>query len=128
VAEAELDLAGPAAPPRRNGELAFAAPWESRVFGATLALVERGALDWEAFRARLIAAITAHDAEHPGEPTPYWSCWLSALESLLSDTRLCRADDVLARERELAARPPGHDHGEAPSSASSRALASRPPR
>jgi nitrile hydratase accessory protein len=107
---ADLDLSGPAAPPRRNGELAFEAPWQSRVFGATLALVERGRLDWEGFRARLIAEIGVHDARHPGEATPYWSCWLAALESLLSDTGLCRPDDVLARERALAARPPGHDH------------------
>ena len=30
---APLDLAGPAAPPRDNGELVFAQPWESRAFG-----------------------------------------------------------------------------------------------
>jgi nitrile hydratase accessory protein len=107
---ADLDGLGPAAPPRRNGELVFEAPWQSRVFGATLVLVEGGALDWEAFRARLIAAISQNDAEHPGEPTPYWSCWLAALESLLADTRMCRMEDVALRERELAARPPGHDH------------------
>jgi nitrile hydratase accessory protein len=107
---ADLDVSGPAAPPRRNGELVFEAPWESRIFGATLALVERGALDWETFRARLIAAIAVHDAQHPGEPTPYWSCWLSALESLLSDAGVCHPDELAAREQGLAARRPGHDH------------------
>ncbi len=107
---AELDLSGPVAPPRRNGEIVFAAPWESRVFGATLALVERGALDWEAFRARLIARVAEHDAHHAGEPTPYWSCWLAALESVLADAGVCRPIDLEARERSLAARPPGHDH------------------
>ena len=35
---AELDRDGPAAPPRRNGELVFAAPWERRLFGVTMAL------------------------------------------------------------------------------------------
>jgi nitrile hydratase accessory protein len=106
---AELPLSGPGAPPRRNGEIAFEAPWESRVFGATLAMVERGALDWEAFRARLIAAIADHDARHANQPTPYWSCWLSALESLVADAGLCRPDELAARERALSARPPGHD-------------------
>ena len=33
-----LDSSGPAAPPRDNGELVFAAPWESRAFGLALAL------------------------------------------------------------------------------------------
>ena len=37
-----LDSDGPAAPPRRNGELAFEAPWESRLFGVTMALVRSG--------------------------------------------------------------------------------------
>ena len=34
----------PAAPPRRNGELVFEVPWESRAFGVALALCEAGAL------------------------------------------------------------------------------------
>ena len=38
AAEALLDVDGPAAPPRSNGELAFNAPWERRVFGVTMAL------------------------------------------------------------------------------------------
>ena len=54
-----LDEDGAAAPPRENGELAFSAPWESRLFGLTMALVEAGRLDWEAFRGRLIGAIAA---------------------------------------------------------------------
>ncbi|MFD9651474.1 hypothetical protein [Streptomyces mirabilis] len=29
---APLDIEGPAAPPRSNGELVFAEPWESRAF------------------------------------------------------------------------------------------------
>src|SRR5262249_16430015 len=44
---------GPAAPPRDNGELVFAAPWESRAFGLALALNEAGLIDWEEFRQAL---------------------------------------------------------------------------
>jgi hypothetical protein len=33
-----LDSVGPATPPRDNGELVFAAPWESQAFGLALAL------------------------------------------------------------------------------------------
>jgi Nitrile hydratase beta subunit len=55
----ELDVAGPAAPPRSNGELVFAEPWEGRAFGLTMALAERGVLSYETFRAVLIERIAA---------------------------------------------------------------------
>ena len=35
-----LDSAGPAAPPRDNGELVFTAPWQSQAFGVALALYD----------------------------------------------------------------------------------------
>jgi hypothetical protein len=38
---APLDIEGPVAPPRSNGELVFAEPWESRAFAAALALYEQ---------------------------------------------------------------------------------------
>ena len=52
-----LDVEGSAAPPRRNGELVFAEPWQGRAFGLTMALVDRGAISYDAFRERLIARI-----------------------------------------------------------------------
>ena len=54
---AVLDVDGPAAPPRSNGELVFAEPWESRAFGLALALHDGGAFEWEDFRQQLIATI-----------------------------------------------------------------------
>ena len=57
MAEQRLDLDGPVAPPRRNGELVFAEPWESRVFGLTMALHQAGIFIWDEFRSRLIDAI-----------------------------------------------------------------------
>jgi hypothetical protein len=89
-----LDVDGAAAPPRRNGELVFEAPWQSRVFGLCAAIVEtcfEG--DREPFRQRLIAAITA-------EPDrPYWDSWTIALERLALDAGLL---DELAVERRIA--------------------------
>mgnify|MGYP000392023945 CR=1 FL=1 len=41
---AVLDIDGPAAPPRSNGELVFAEPWESRAFGLAMALNAGGAI------------------------------------------------------------------------------------
>ncbi len=56
---APLDIEGAAAPPRSNGELAFAAPWESRAFGMAVTLHEAGAFTWPQFQAALIARIAA---------------------------------------------------------------------
>jgi hypothetical protein len=64
--------------PRRNGELAFDAPWQSTVFALAGAVVEH-ALDGdrEPFRQQLIKAI----AEEPDRP--YWENWTVALEALV---------------------------------------------
>jgi nitrile hydratase accessory protein len=104
-----VDLAGPAAPPRRNGELVFAAPWESRVFGVTLALHAAGRFAWEEFRQRLIAEIAARERT-AGAAWSYYACWLAALEDLLVAKGVCARTEVEARARALAARPAGHGH------------------
>ena len=88
------DVDGATAPPRRNGELVFDAPWQSRVFGLCAAIVEtcfEG--DREPFRQHLIVAITA-------EPDrPYWDSWTLALQQLAVGTGLL---DALAIERRIA--------------------------
>lgn len=64
--------------PRRNGELAFDAPWQSRVFGLAEAVVDHAfGGDREPFRQQLIKAIAAE----PGRP--YWESWTAALEALV---------------------------------------------
>jgi nitrile hydratase accessory protein len=109
--ERVLDASGPAAPPRRNGELVFAAPWESRVFGITMALYEQGRFEWDEFRGRLIAAIGREERAHPvGAQFPYYACWLAALEELLAAKGVCAEEALRARAGALAARPAGHDH------------------
>jgi nitrile hydratase accessory protein len=110
--EAVLEWHGPVAPPRKNGELVFDALWESRVFGMTMTLFEQGAFAWDEFRDRLIAAIGAWErAHHPDDASfHYWSCWLTAFESLVAAKGLCLPAAVDARVAELAARPAGHDH------------------
>jgi nitrile hydratase accessory protein len=106
-----LDSAGPAAPPRDNGELVFAAPGESRAFGGALARHDAGCIDWEDFRQALIREIGEWEAGHPsGQGWSYYECWLRSLERLVSGTGLVAADDLRARLDQLAARPAGHDH------------------
>ena len=75
--------------PRRNGELAFDAPWQARAFGLAAVLVRtRFDEDWEPFRARLIAAIATDGAR------PYWESWAAALEDLLVSSDLVSSDDL----------------------------------
>ena len=65
--------------PRRNGELAFDAPWQARVFGLAAAYLAATGRTWEPFRQRLIVAIR----EAP-EGTPYFDSFTVALEALLA--------------------------------------------
>jgi hypothetical protein len=64
--------------PRRNGEPAFDAPWQSTVFALAAAVIEHAfGGDREPFRQQLIKAIAA-------EPDrPYWESWTAALEALV---------------------------------------------
>ena len=68
---------GPIALPRDNGELAFEEPWEGRAFALAVAVVDELDLPWDAFRLRLIDAIS----EQPDRP--YYESWAVALESLV---------------------------------------------
>jgi nitrile hydratase accessory protein len=112
VAPMALDLVGPAAPPRRNGELAFDHPWQGRMFGITMALGERGVLPYELFRRRLIAEIGRWEASHPdGVEYRYWDHWAAALQEVLAELGLVEAALMYERAALLAARPSGHDHG-----------------
>jgi nitrile hydratase accessory protein len=106
-----LDGQGAAAPPRRNGELVFGAPWESRIFGLTMLLHKAGLFDWDDFRTLLIEEIRSWEAQHPdGRGWSYYERWQSAFETLLANRGLCNAEELAGRSAALAARPEGHDH------------------
>ncbi len=66
------------APPRRNGELTFDAPWQARAFGLCLALLEREQLEWSDFRPYLVAAIA------DGAEREYYDSFAVALENFVS--------------------------------------------
>jgi nitrile hydratase accessory protein len=98
---------GDAALPRRNGELVFEAPWESRAFGMVLALHEGGAFDWDDFRDRLIAEIGAQPED---DGTQYYERWLAAFERLLGERGVLEDAEVAARVREIADHEHDHEH------------------
>jgi len=81
-------MAGAAALPRDNGEIAFAAPWEGRAVALALALVERLGLSWDEFRQQLIAAIS----EMPERP--YYESWAVALERLMLAQHLTTREEL----------------------------------
>ena len=83
-----LLMDGPAAPPRDNGELVFAAPWEARAFALAVGLVDKLELPWDAFRERLIAEIAAQPERR------YYESWAAALESLVLSLGLTTADAI----------------------------------
>ena len=110
-AAAPLEIDGPAAPPRSNGELVFAEPWESRAFGLAVTLYDAGAFEWAQFQAALVTQIAAWERAHPsGERFSNYRCWLAALEAVLVDAGMVGPNDVVERATALATRPPGHDH------------------
>src|SRR5712692_7440298 len=104
--EPTLELQGPAAPPRSNGELVFAEPWEGRAFGLALALHAAGAFSWKDFSTRLAGSIARWERGHPpDEEYSYYRCWLEALESLLEDRGLVDRAVILDRAGGLERRP-----------------------
>ena len=103
---------GQLSPPRKNGELQFAEPWESRVFGLTMTLYESGAFEWSEFQALLIDSIGAWEREHgtSGDGYRYWERWLEAFEQLAARKQLLAPGALEARIAKLSARPAGWDH------------------
>ncbi|MGO9056569.1 MAG: nitrile hydratase accessory protein [Candidatus Binataceae bacterium] len=99
------DIDSPAAIPRRNGEPVFNEPWESRIFGIAVVLCERGLYDWDEFRERLIAEISAADRRR--DASNYYERFLAALERLMVEKGICLRDEI---ERQLSAASPEDDH------------------
>jgi hypothetical protein len=75
--------------PRRNGELVFEAPWESRAFGMVAAYLKTTDLDWEHFRRHLVAAIAASS-----DDAPYYESWTTALAAMLVADRVIAPDEL----------------------------------
>ncbi|MBS1877980.1 MAG: nitrile hydratase accessory protein [Actinobacteria bacterium] len=97
------EAVGPAALPRKNGELVFDAPWESRAF-AIAVLLSGEVYEWEEFRGELIARIADWEAEadRDDEDWSYYDRWLLGLEHLLVERGVLRPDELSERIAEVA--------------------------
>lgn len=103
---APIDIDGPAAPPRTNGELVFAEPWESRAFAMAVALYEAGVFTWPQFQAALVVRIARWQAAATdGAVWRYYRHWLGALEDVLAASGAIRGQDITTRAMALAQRP-----------------------
>lgn len=112
---ADADASGPAALPRRNGELVFEAPWESRAFGVAVALAGDQALEWEEFRRRLIDEIGDWERDPGRREWSYYERWLAALERLLLERDVLAAGELeermsLIEHEALHEHEHDHDH------------------
>lgn len=92
------DARGPAAPPRKNGELVFDAPWQGRAFGIALALRTHRPYRWEELRVllekRIAAAGPTDDGSH------YYEYWVASLEELLEQRQSISSEELDRRTRE----------------------------
>src|SRR5450432_2093327 len=61
---------------------AFQEPWEAQAFALAITLHARGAFTWAEWSARLAATI------QNAPRSPYYDCWLQALEQLVKEKRL----------------------------------------
>jgi nitrile hydratase accessory protein len=82
--------------PRRNGELVFDEPWQSRAFGMALAMNRAGSYGWDAFADRLTTEIATSDG-------PYYEAWVSALERLVVERGLVSRTELDRRAAEYGA-------------------------
>src|SRR5204862_349781 len=97
--DAEIAQAtGPAALPRRNGELVFTAPWQGRAFGMAVALRQARQFAWRDFQERLEREIGA--AGPADDATHYYEHWLAALERLAVERGLVDGAELGRRAEE----------------------------
>ena len=92
-------MAGPEALPRRNGELTFNHPWESRLFAVTFQLYQQGYFEWNEFREQLIKQIQTYESrqlqkgEKP-DPNQYYENWLEAFKVILGEKEILSSLDI----------------------------------
>lgn len=98
------DMRGAVTLPRKNGELVFDEPWESRALGMAIALYDQGHYDWEEFRQRLISEIGDWERSDRDERAvwDYYRHWLASFEALIKDRGLLSEEEIHQRTAEFA--------------------------
>ena len=95
------DARGPSAPPRKNGELVFDAPWPGRAFGMALAVRHSQKYGWDEFSRLLERRIAAAGPDDDG--ANYYEHWMGCLEELLERRGTISRDELERRTGEYMA-------------------------
>ena len=94
--------------PQNRWEAAvFDAPSQSGTFAIARPLCERDFYEWDEFRERLIDEIEKVDS---ALDYCYFDYFLAALVRLLQEKGLCKACNLIEREKIFQERPHGRDH------------------
>lgn len=104
------DPGGIGALPRSNGELAFDAPWQGRLFGLVIHLCESGAFEWDEFKVHLIAAIDESGVDETCDPAVYYRQFGEAFCRLAAEKRFFDEDLLENRTRMELQRLTHDDH------------------
>jgi nitrile hydratase accessory protein len=93
-------------------KLVFKHPWAARLFGLTLAIVEKGSFSIKEFQQAMFKSVG--DYEKAGsitDDTTYYTCWINALLGLLGEKNLTSEAAITELEREIRLRLETlHDH------------------
>jgi nitrile hydratase accessory protein len=90
------ELPGAGAIPRKEGDLAFEAPWQIRALALAVAAHNQGRFPWPEFQQRLIAAISEWEHTPAGQRDDweYYRHWVRALEELVIDQQLADVGEI----------------------------------
>lgn len=89
--------------PRKDGDLAFDAPWQIRALGLAVAAHRTGHYEWAEFQGELVAAIREWE-EAPEDQRSEWAYyerWLRALERLVVERGLVDPAEYTEKTQEL---------------------------
>ena len=89
---------------RKNGEIAFSAPWEGRIFAMAVLLHEKGLFPWKTFNQQFVQEINQFEREHPERDVAheYYRLWLTALEKVLLGGGWVAQEQLKQRTEEFA--------------------------
>ncbi|WEZ83131.1 nitrile hydratase accessory protein [Rhizobium sp. 32-5/1] len=98
----------PGLPKSREGEPAFAEPWQAEAFAMTVHLHEKGVFSWSEW-----AEVLSQELYRPGrraDASDYYDCWVAALSRLVTELSITSAAqlDGLTKQWQQAAEATPH--------------------